>query len=119
MRTLIISLALLSLAGCKKAEPPPAAAPTSPGGRVITMSVTEKGFEPSNVTLVKDQPVTLIVTRRTEATCASELLIEGTDINVPLPLNQAAEVKWTPAKSGSVKFGCAMDKMVSGLLIVE
>ncbi len=117
MRTLVISLALFAGAGCKKGEPTPAETPRE--GRVIVMSVTEKGFEPSKITVAKDQPVTLIVTRKTEATCASELLIAGTDINVPLPLGQPAEIRWTPTKSGAVKFGCAMDKMVSGVLIVE
>jgi len=38
---------------------------------------------------------------------------------VPLPLNKAVEVAWTPTKAGKVKFGCAMDMMVSGVLLVE
>lgn len=130
--TLLAILAVLACTSCKK-EPPataaaaqplpaPAAAqaPTpAPGARVITMDVTEDGFVPGNVTVKKDVPLTLQVTRKTDATCATELLIDGTDIHVKLPLNTPVAVAWTPKVAGSVKFGCAMDKMVGGVLLVE
>ncbi len=115
MRTLIISLALLAAGGCKKGE----AGVTADGSRVIAMTVTEKGFEPSKIALTKGAPVRFVVTRTTEATCATELLVEGTDINVKLPLNTPTTIDLTPAKSGQVRFGCAMGMMVSGVLMVE
>lgn len=123
MRTLSLAV-LLIIAGCKKDDvkavapaPAPAAQPSGP--RRIEMSVTVDGFVPGNVTLKANEPVTLVVTRKTDETCATEILIEGTDINVPLPLDQPVEVAWTPAKAGKVKFGCAMDKMIGGMLLVE
>ncbi len=125
MRTWLMLLALTSLAGlsgCKKDESiaTPVAPPTPGGGpRVIAMSVTEKGFEPAKISLIKGAPVKFVVTRTTESTCATELLVDGTDINVPLPLNAPTSIDFTPAKSGQVKFGCAMDKMVSGVLLIE
>jgi plastocyanin domain-containing protein len=127
---IVTSLFILTLlAGCKKDMAPPAAAvavkrpadaPQPAGGpRVVPMEVTADGFVPANVSLKANEPVILRVTRRTDETCATELLIDGTDINVKLPLNAAVDVAWTPTKTGSVKFGCAMDKMVGGLLLVE
>ena len=114
MRTLLISLALLAGGGCKKAE-----SPSVDGPRVIAMTVTEKGFEPSKIALSKGAPVRFVVTRTTEATCATELLVEGTEINVKLPLNTATTIDFTPTKAGEVHFGCAMGMMVSGVLMVD
>lgn len=134
MRTTFIILAVLSVTACKKDEakpavvapPPPVAAPVveapkpvATGTRSIEMKVTEDGFQPGNVTLKKGEPVKFIVTRVTDATCATELLIADTDIKAELPLNKPVEIAWTPTKAGQVKFGCAMDMMVSGMLLVE
>lgn len=136
MRTPLVFLIFLSISACKReptaAEPPkqaaPAAAepkaeakaePKSADGRVIPMQVTTDGFVPENVALKANEPVKFVVTRTTDETCAKDLLIEGTDIKVSLPLNKAVEVAWTPAKAGKVKFGCAMDMMVGGVLVVE
>ncbi|MDP1919674.1 MAG: cupredoxin domain-containing protein [Myxococcales bacterium] len=133
MRTTFIILAVLAVTACKKDEakpavvaPPPVAAPVveAPkpavtGTRSIEMKVTEDGFQPGNVTLKKGEPVKFIVTRVTDATCATELLIADTDIKAELPLNKPVEIAWTPTKAGQVKFGCAMDMMVSGMLLVE
>lgn len=113
MRIIVAGLLLLSL-GCKKEVSVTPAAP-----RRVELKVNEDGFQPSNVTVTKGTSVTLAVTRVTDATCATELLIEGTDINTPLPLNKQVEIAWTPTKAGAVKFGCAMDKMVGGVLLVE
>jgi plastocyanin domain-containing protein len=140
MRTLVIALAAaFVLTACKKEEPAaapkpapaPAAAPAAPtpapapeaaapaGPRVIAMEVTGDGFVPANITVKAGEPVKFVVTRKTDETCALDLLIEGTDIKAPLPLNQAVEVAWTPTKAGKVKFGCAMDMMIGGMLVVE
>jgi plastocyanin domain-containing protein len=83
------------------------------------MEVTADGFKPDNLSLKANQPVKFVVKRTSDETCATDLLIEGTDIKVALPLNTAVEVAWTPTKAGKVKFGCAMDFMVSGVLVVE
>lgn len=87
--------------------------------RVIDLAVTEDGYVPGLLAVKKGEPVRLVVTRKTDDTCATDLLIDGTDIKVKLPLNKAVTVNWTPAKSGKVKYGCAMNMMVSGLLLVE
>lgn len=115
-------LLTISLTTCQRGDRPPAAeaaAATPKGPRTIAMELTADGFRPDALHLKAHEPVTLVVTRTTDETCATELLIDGTDIRVALPLGKPVEVAWTPHKAGTVKFGCAMDMMVSGRLIVE
>lgn len=110
------ALSMLVLAvGCKNESKPAAAS----GDRVVELKVTEEGFEPSPISVKKGEPLVLKVTRVTDKTCATEILIDGTDINVPLPLNQPVEVRYTPSKSGQIRYGCAMGMMISGVLVVE
>lgn len=121
-------VALLIIAACSKSgsdeparteatkQPPPAAAQQD--GR-IALSVTEKGFEPSPVQIEKGKPVTLVVTRTTDQTCATELTLPEYKINQKLPLNQPVEITFTPDKAGELVYGCAMDHMISGVLQVR
>lgn len=120
---------LASQQGCSKeskaeAAPAAAAAPSEArkpgdGPRVIELSVTEKGYEPSPVSLKKDEPVKLVVTRKTEQTCATELVMKDYGINTPLPLNTPVEIAFTPNKTGTLTYGCAMGQMISGAFMVE
>lgn len=108
-------------AGASKAE---AAAPSVPekrenGVRVVELTVTEKGYEPSPVTLKKGEPVKLVVTRKTDQTCATEVVMDGYGINTALPLDKPVEITFTPKESGKLVYGCAMGKMVSGVFMVD
>ncbi len=68
--------------------------------------------------LKKGQPVTLVVTRKIEATCAKDIVLKDFDIKQPLPLDKPVEVTFTPKKAGKVHFSCAMG-MLGGDLTVE
>ncbi len=89
-----------------------------PKGTVL-MSVTEDGFEPSQIEVKKGEPLKLVITRKTDATCARAIVIDEYNIHTDLPLDTPVTVAFTPNKSGRVKYGCAMNKMVSGMLIIE
>ena len=84
----------------------------------VEMKITDKGFEPQNLRVKKGEPVTLIITRKTDVTCATEIVIDEYNINVKLPLNQPVTVTFTPTKSGELKYGCAMKKMIGGVIKV-
>jgi plastocyanin domain-containing protein len=86
--------------------------------QVVTMQVTSEGFVPAQVKVKAGQPVKLIVTRKTDVTCAKEIVIKEFGINKPLPLNQPVEITFTPTKPGQVRYACAMD-MIAGVIIVE
>ena len=115
---------LASQQGCSKepkTEPAAAAEARKPsdGPRVVTLSVTEKGYEPSPITLKKDEPVKLVVTRKTEQTCATEIVMKDYGINTPLPFNTPVEIAFIPNKTGTLTYGCAMGQMISGAFMVE
>ena len=119
---LTLAAAVLSAEqGCtKNAESAPSAPAGKPGEpRTLALSVTEKGYEPSPVTLQQGQPVKLVLTRTTEQTCATEIVLDEYNINTPLPLNQPVEVAFTPTKTGKLVYGCAMGKMINGVFMVE
>jgi plastocyanin domain-containing protein len=62
--------------------------------------------------------VKLLVTRRTDRTCATEIVIPDAGVNQKLPLNQTVVVELTPAKSGTLKYACAMGH-IGGVLVVD
>src|SRR5512144_562336 len=70
--------------------------------QVVELAVTGKGFEPAAVRVKAGRPVKLVVTRRTERTCATEIVVKDYGVNQPLPLNQPVEVTFTPKKAGPV-----------------
>jgi plastocyanin domain-containing protein len=85
---------------------------------LIQLSVTSEGFVPAEVKVKAGQPVKLVVTRQVERTCATDIVIKDFGIKKALPLQQPVEVDFTPAKTGKVRFACAMD-MIAGVIIVE
>ena len=87
--------------------------------RTIELTVTKKGFEPNRVKVKKGETVTLEITRKVEKTCATEIVVPGYGIDVDLPLNERVSVTFTPRKTGELTYGCAMDQMLGGVLLVE
>ena len=116
MLSTTITRLVLTAAICLAAAGPAVAAAK---GRTVDMKVTEKGFEPDAVKVKKGEPITLVITRVTDSTCAKEIVIDEHAINTKLPLNKAVKVKFTPKKSGDLKYGCGMNKMIGGVLSVE
>ena len=86
--------------------------------RAIDLNVTKRGFEPSRISVRKDEPVRLVVTRKTDQTCAKEIAIPDAHVREKLPLDQPVAIEFTPRKAGELRFACGMD-MVSGVLVVE
>jgi plastocyanin domain-containing protein len=124
----LVAAALWLAVGCKKEAPPPApppppaqpapAPPAAASGRVA-VEVTEAGFVPARIPAKTGQPLVLAITRKTDRTCAREILFTGQEGKTDLPLNKTVEVTYTPKVSGEVKFGCGMGMMVAGVLAVS
>ncbi len=87
--------------------------------RLIEMEVTEDGYVPKEIRVRKGEPLLIRITRKTDQTCAFDLIVADSNVKVPLPLNKAVDVAYTPTKAGQIKFGCAMDMMISGVLVVD
>ena len=88
------------------------------GVQVVQLAVTKDGFVPSQVTVKAGKPVQLVVTRRTERTCATEIVMKDFGVKEALPLDKAVTVSVTPKKAGNYRYACGMD-MIAGVLKVE
>lgn len=106
-------------ASSRAAAPAPGEVRPAAEGRRIELSVTDEGFVPDEVRVERGEPVTLVVTRRTDRTCATEIMIPDLDIVRDLPLDEPVEVSFTPERSGRLKFGCGMGQMIGGVILVE
>ena len=99
----------------------PANPPAQPGAqavRNVEIAVTEGGFGPSPVTIKKGEQVNLVVTRKTDRTCATEIVIPSLSVNKRLPLNTPVTIAITPTAVGTINYSCAMG-MYRGALTVE
>jgi plastocyanin domain-containing protein len=115
----VTALVTLSIGACKSDDTPKQAAPPRSG--MIAIEVTEKGFEPETVSVERDKPVTLVFTRRTDQTCAKQVVLhvdEQQAIEKDLPLDQPVEIATTFPKSGSLTYACGMD-MIKGHITVQ
>ena len=117
---LLASVCLVTAAGCSKAGSDKAG-PAPRAGATLDIAVTEKGFEPADLKVVKGQPVTLVFERKTDATCAKQVVIHVDDkqtIQKELPLNQRVAVETTFPASGDLTYACGMD-MIKGVIHVQ
>ena len=89
-----------------------------PAGGPVAIAVTARGFEPRTVKAQVGKPLTMVVTRKVERTCATEIVIKDYGIDQPLPLDQPVKVTFTPTKPGKVRFACGMD-MIAGKIAVQ
>jgi hypothetical protein len=131
----VVASPLFAAAGCKKDQevakppapsesvvPPKEAAKTPPPplkyAPRVEVTVTDEGFVPSKIPAKAGEPLTLAITRKTERTCATEILFKGQEGKTELPMGKTVEVTYTPKQSGTVNFGCAMGMMIGGVLEV-
>ena len=88
------------------------------GAKPIHVAVTEYGFEPSQIVIPKNQDVTLVFTRTTGNTCATDLVFGPQQEKHDLPLNQDVRI-WLPkGQPDTLYFACGMD-MVKGMVIAK
>ncbi|MBP6627857.1 MAG: cupredoxin domain-containing protein [Kofleriaceae bacterium] len=127
IKTLFFVVGVVLVAGaaaCKKedssADPKARGKGGAPANR-IAISVTEDGFEPNDIKVNKGEPITFVFERKTDETCAKEVIVhvdDGNKIERKLPLNQPVEVAVTFPKSGDITYACGMD-MVKGSIHVQ
>jgi plastocyanin domain-containing protein len=86
--------------------------------QTVDLKVTDKGFEPHRVKVTKGEPLKLVVTRKTDATCAKEITIPSENIRAELPLDKPVTLAFTPKKTGDLQYSCAMG-MIGGVFEVQ
>ena len=88
------------------------------GVRTFELQVTEDGFVPARLKVNQGETVRLVVTRKTDGTCAKEIVIKDSGINAPLPLEKTVTVEFKAKRAGEIRFACGMDH-VSGVVFVK
>jgi plastocyanin domain-containing protein len=91
---------------------------TSPADQRISIALTERGFVPAVVTVRAGSPVTLLVTRQTDRTCAMDFVLKEHGIDEKLPLGRTVAIRFTPERAGRLTYACGMD-MVHGTIVVK
>ena len=102
----VLVAAVLFPAGCRRAP------------AEVAISVGVNGFDPWRIEARAGKPLVLVLTRTTDDTCATEIVIPDAGLKVPLPLGKPVRVELTPGKAGKLRFSCAM-KMFQGEIDVQ
>ncbi len=105
-------LAFALLAGCKGALSPSEIKGT------VQVIVDEDGFKPDHIPALVGKPLTLVITRKVEKTCANTIVIAQENIRRDLPLNSPVMVTFIPEKPGNIHFACPMN-MYTGEVAVQ
>jgi plastocyanin domain-containing protein len=84
----------------------------------VTITLTDKGYQPERVKLRRGVPARLTFVRKFAATCATEIILEKYNIKRDLPLNQPVVIEFTPLKAGQLEYTCSM-KMVGGKIDIK
>ena len=82
------------------------------------VEITRYGYEPVSFSLRKGVPARITFVRKTNDTCATEVLFPDYGINRALPLDQAVVISLTPKRTGEFTFTCGM-RMHKGRMIVR
>jgi hypothetical protein len=76
-------------------------------GRKVEVTVTRDGFVPAEIPAKKGEILNLVVTRKVEKTCATELVQKEQGVFAPLPLEKPVTVTLKAPKDGQLRFSCA------------
>jgi plastocyanin domain-containing protein len=88
------------------------------GVHEVQVAVTENGFEPKEIQVKTGDDVTLVVTRKTDATCAKEIVVGDGKVRAALPLNQSVRIDLGKVDAGGVKFACG-ENMIFGAVVTR
>jgi len=109
----VLSLgALLLVMGCASGTK------TSGGPREVKIEVTDAGFVPATVEIPKSEAVTLVVTRKTDQTCATEMVFAANGEKHELPLNQPVRIELPAGQPDTQTYACAMN-MIKGEIVAK
>ena len=115
MKPALMVLALVATAGisgCGTRQEAPS------GPREVQLAVTDRGFEPSQTAVPRGQALTLVVTRKTDQTCATEIVIPRLNQRHALPLNQAVRIEIPAGVEDTLNYVCGMN-MLGGTIVAR
>ncbi|MCW5830822.1 MAG: cupredoxin domain-containing protein [Labilithrix sp.] len=113
---LALSIVLVGLvAGCKDKAAGEVAAAAPPGA--VKVTADENGFKPSSVSFKKGEAASLVFTRTTDETCATEVVFPELDVKKDLPKGIAVTIDVPTDKERKLTFQCGMGMYKSSVVI--
>jgi plastocyanin domain-containing protein len=87
-------------------------------GRKVELTVTKDGFIPAQITAKKGEVLNLVITRKVEQTCATEVVQKEQGVHAPLPLDKPVLVTLQAPQDGQLKFSCAHGH-IAGTIVTQ
>jgi plastocyanin domain-containing protein len=115
MKALIVASGIALAAGAADGKPRKA---VKKAVQEVQVTVTRDGFQPAEIKVKAGDEVRLVITRKVERTCATEIVFKALKLEKKLPLETPVIVELGAPDPGELRFGCAMD-MIAGKVIVE
>jgi len=84
----------------------------------LTIIVEDGTYQPANISIAENKPVTLTFIRKDASPCAGTVLFPELEMSGELPLNKPFVVSLPAMTKGQYAFHCQM-KMYSGNIVVE
>jgi plastocyanin domain-containing protein len=107
---LVLALATVAAFGC--------AAPAAKGPKEFKIAVTDDGFVPAETVIPKNEAVTLVVTRKTDRTCATSMVFAESGEKHELPLNETVRIELAAGQPDTLHYACPMD-MIKGMIVAR
>lgn len=85
----------------------------------VKVTVSGDGYEPSQISVKKGQPVKLAFYRADADNCGGEVVFSKQNIKKKLPVGETVLVELTPTEGGEITFACGMDMMRGKLVVTE
>ena len=84
----------------------------------VKVTVSKKGYEPSEIKVEQGKPVKLAFTRADAENCGGEIVFSKLNIEKKLPVGETVLVEFTPTEASDISFTCGMG-MMNGKVIVQ
>jgi plastocyanin domain-containing protein len=115
-------LTLVASVACSKSEARPdhaevAMPATPPGAQSAKVVVDGKGFTPSEITLEKGKPASIVFLRTSDGTCAKEVVFPELKVEKALPLNTPVAIDVPTGEARTLTFQCGMGMYKSAVLV--
>ena len=105
--SLLAALVVLGGCGTKKAGP-----------GEVAIEVTDAGFVPEVAYVPKGQATTLVVTRKTDQTCATAMVFAANGESHELPLNRTVRIDLPADRADTMNYACPMN-MIKGSIVAK
>ena len=101
--------------GCGEKSSSSGAAPLPAGA--VKVIADENGFKPSSVTFKKGAPASLVFTRTTDETCATEVVFPELKLKKDLPKGKPVTIEIPTDKDQKLTFQCGMGMYKSAVVV--